>query len=342
VIGTADVLFINDGNIDYTTAEIDAIEAFVIDGGSLFLGGTYDQYGLQVDAIGDRFGLDLNNTAGSYLTDSDDSSGTYGIVHNESNFANHPIMEGISRYEASISTAFISMGSATALVTTDTDDTCTWSLGGDANGLPTMAALEHQFGRVVFSGDYVFLRPNYDTDSDGIMNLYDADNPLLVLNIFYWLSENRAPMVELTMPNGGEALVGTVSISWDAVDYDSDPITFDVYYSYGGAPPWTPLVAGHTTTTLSWDTTTVVDGDQYRVRVVASDGINDPVGDISDADFTVLNNPPTTTTTTTSTTSTTTTTTTGFPLDTTTIIIIAVAAGALLLIIAIVCMKKKE
>lgn len=271
LIDQCDILVIEDGSLNYTTSEIDAIESFVNDGGSLFLLGGANNLGIQADMVGNRFGLDMNNTG--YLEDTDDSVvASHYIVYDTSNFVSHPIMQGITRFESYWAAAFISLGGGTALVTTDTDGTCHWSSGGLANGLPMLAAKNQNMGRIVFSADYHFVRYNQDIDLDGFTNLYDGDNSLLVLNIFHWLAENRAPTVEVTFPNGGNVLNGTQSITWDSADFDSDPLTFEILYSDNNGTDWTSLATGITVNQFEWNTTLHDDGTEYMIRVVAFDG----------------------------------------------------------------------
>ncbi|MHA1613672.1 MAG: hypothetical protein ACTSYJ_02440, partial [Candidatus Thorarchaeota archaeon] len=321
-----DVFVIEDGSTNYTLSELDTIESFVEDGGSIFLIGGNDANGEQADYVGNRFGLDLNNTG--YLFDSDDYILLSGyIAYNASNFDSHPIMNGIEVFESYIATGFDSIGSADALITTDTDDTCTWSNGGVANGLPILVAKEHNKGRLVFSGDYRFPRYNGDDDSDGTSNLYDADNPLLLLNIFHWLAEGRAPTVEVIFPNGGEVLNGTELVTWDANDFDDDSLTFDVLYSNNSGSDWNSLATGLTVLEYEWNTTLHDDGSEYLIRVIVSDG-EFSVTDDSDSAFSIDNVADTTTGT-------------GFgDWDITTIIIIIVAGGVVIIIIIIIKRKK--
>jgi uncharacterized membrane protein len=272
LIVQCDILIVEDGNTDYTTQEVDSIENFVNNGGSLFLIGGSTTSGEQTDQIGTRFGMDLNNTGN--LEDSDDSIGPAGyIVYNTSNFATHPIMQGITRFESYLATAFVSIGGGTSLITTDGDGTCMWSGGGLANSVSILAAKLSNKGRIVYFADYRFLTYNQDTDGDGFNNLYDGDNSLLVLNILHWLAENRAPTVEVTFPNGGEVLNGTQTITWDFQDFDNDAVTFDIYLSNNSGSTWALLVSGLTINHYDWNTTQQDDGSSYRVRVIVSDGI---------------------------------------------------------------------
>ncbi|MFX1255535.1 MAG: hypothetical protein ACFFCZ_28285, partial [Promethearchaeota archaeon] len=292
LLETAHVLFICDGTVDYTTSEITAIVDFVAAGGGLFLIGDLSTYHDKIDPIANEFGMDYNDTG--YLEDSDDHDpvGEAYILYNESNFGAHPIMEGISRIEVDLGTAFDSIGTGTALVTTDTDGTCSWSDGGLANGLAVFAAQEHELGRVVAVSDVQLVHSGYDADSDGIPQLYEHDNILFTLNSFQWLVENRAPVVEVTAPNGGEELSGTTSITWTATDPNKDEFTVDISYSTNGGSSWTVLTTGLTTMSWSWDTSTTPDSDQYLIRVEATD--YELTGqDVSDAVFQVDNYGPT-------------------------------------------------
>jgi hypothetical protein len=188
-----------------------------------------------------------------------------------------------------------------------------------------MAADEYGYGRLVFSADYHFPRYNYDGDSDGVNNLYDADNPLLILNTVYWLSENRAPSVEVTNPNGGEILSGMKTVNWTAVDFDSNPLTFDVYFSDNNGTDWTPLATGLSVLEYEWNTTLHDDGIGYMIRVEVSDGILGATDD-SDTPFELDNfeepTPPG-----------------GFPIDP--MLLAAIIGGVLVVVIIVIIMMKR-
>ena len=119
------------------------------------------------------------------------------------------------------------------MITTDIDGTCTWSDGGIANGIPVIAATEHQLGRVVFCASYVSLRSDNDGDSDGIDNYYEHDNSLLFQNIIQWIS-NKDPVVDIVSPNGGEKIKETATISWTASDPNWHELKVDISYSSNG------------------------------------------------------------------------------------------------------------
>jgi hypothetical protein len=318
-----DVMVLEDGNVNYTAQEIDAIEAYVSGGGRLFILGGEGEWGLEADLVGNRFGLDLNSTG--TIQDTDDFlNQNHYIVYEDANFGSHPIMDGIHRFESYWASGFDSIGAATALITTDNDGSSLWSDGGLASGVPIMAAEDYGCGRVVFSADYHFPRYNYDGDLDGVNNLYDADNPLLILNIFYWLNENRAPMVEVTFPNGGEVLSGMVTINWTAADPDCDPITIDVFYSDNNGTAWSPLATGLSVLEYEWNTTLYDDGIGYMIRVDVSDGILETM-DTSDASFELDNIPDPIP---------------GLPFDP--VLLAAIVGGALAILIVIILVMKRR
>ena len=324
LIDTADVLVIQDGTKNYTASQLTVIVGFVSSGGGLCLFGGEGNFGLEADLVGNEFGLDTNNTG--YLLDSDDYEGdTKNIVYNASNFANHPIMNGISRLEIYYSTAFINTGFGTNLVITDSDGTSTWYGGGAANGLAVMTALEYDMGRIFYAADYYLPRYNQDPDLDGVHILYDSDNDLLLQNAFRWLTENRAPTVEVISPNGGEVLNGTIAVSWTAEDFDSDPLVFDVYYSDNNGSDWTILDSGLTGLSYDWNTTLHDDGTGYMIRVVVTDGEYTAM-DESDNPFELDNFAGTGAG--------------GFPIDSTTLLIIV--AIILIIIIIVVLMRRRK
>lgn len=319
----ADAFVICDGTIDYNTTEIAYITEFVAEGGALLLWGDHSSFGAQIDPIGQEFGLYVNTTGTLLETDDYDTYNGYTIFEGD-NIGDHPIMDGVDRIEVDLSNAFISIGSGSALISTDSDGTTTWNDGTPAINLPVYAVTTYNMGRVAFLTD-VELGKVSDPDTDGFGDLYDSDNPIFLANVFTWLAENRAPTVEVITPNGGEVINGTITIEWDAVDFDSDPLTYDVFYSDNNGSDWTILDSGLTGLTLDWNTTLHDDGVGYMIRVEVSDGTLAAMDD-SDAPFELDNFEDVIP---------------GGGLDTTTIIIIIVA-GAVVIIIIIIIMKKKK
>jgi hypothetical protein len=319
----ADILVINDGSVDYNVTEIAHIVDYVAGGGGLLLWGDNTVYSQQIDPIGQEFSLFVNTTGALYESDDYDTYNGYTIFEG-SNLANHPIMDGVERIEIDLSNAFISIGSGTALVSTDGDGTTTWSGGTPAINLPVYAATTHNMGRVVFLTD-VELGFLSDPEGDGFGDLYDSDNPIFLGNVFKWLAENRAPSVEVIAPNGGEVLNGTITVSWNSVDFDSDPLTFDVYVSDNNGSDWSLLAGGLTLQEYEWNTTQHDDGNSYMILVEVSDGM---LGgqDTSDDPFELDNfeAPPGP----------------GLPIDPT--LLALIAAGVIVVVLILVILSKKK
>ena len=285
----ADILVISDGSGDlpYNTTELTGIRDYVAGGGGLLLWGDNSAYSEDIDPIGQEFGLYVNTTGGS-LHDTDDFEfDDRYMIYDGDKIGNHPIMDGVNRLEVDRSNAFYSISSGTALISTDDDGTATWDDATPAINLPVFAATEFDMGRVVFLTDVNFGTAG-DPESDGFSTLYDSDNPIFAANVFKWLADNRAPSVEVISPNGGEVLNGTITINWDAVDFDSDPMTFDVYYSDNNGSSWSPLAAGLIVPELEWNTTQLDDDNSYMIRVEVSDGVLSSQ-DESDNPFTLEN-----------------------------------------------------
>jgi len=329
LINEADVVFIADGALNYTAPEIAFLTEYVHEGGSLFLVGDNTVFSEQINPIANEFGLSYNTTAGHVLeADSFDTYNAY-LVYNQSNFATHPIMEGVTRMEFDLCTAFQSIDSATALVWTDDDGTATWSnTATSVDGLALAAATTAGKGRVVAITDANLPMTDYDPEGDGYGNMLDSDNDIFLANVFIWLTANREPSVEVASPNGGETVSGEITVSWTGGDLDDDALTYSVFYSDDGGGSWNPIGTGLSGTHIQWNTSIVDDGSNYFIRVTATDG-EFTVGDISDGNFTVNNQASTTIPG------------PGGELDTTTIIIIIIVAGVIVIIIIIIMKKKK-
>ncbi|MFX1253693.1 MAG: hypothetical protein ACFFCZ_18925 [Promethearchaeota archaeon] len=184
----SDVLVVTYGTQNYTTAEIDAIESFVNQGGGLFLAATHGSLGNGVDGIANEFGYDFNDTG--TIEDSDDFEGTVQYPeYSGENLHNHSLTLGVSQVQFYGSTGLLDMpDDAVSIVTTDTDGTATWDGSTTANGVTVYAASTYHSGRIVVSSETEWLRNNTDTDSDATENLFDDFNERLAVNTINWLS----------------------------------------------------------------------------------------------------------------------------------------------------------
>ncbi|MFW9768734.1 MAG: hypothetical protein ACFFEM_07905, partial [Candidatus Thorarchaeota archaeon] len=300
LISEASVIVNLEGAINYSTPEKEVLYNFVSNGGGLFMLCDHTSYNDQTNDIISEFGMVVDDT--SYLIDENDGwvdsfpNGSY-IAYDIENIGNHPIMNGVRRIEIDRGTGFSSIGGGTALVTTDVDGTSFWYTGAAANGVPVIVANSYNFGKVVVLPDLNFLGDG-DSDIDNYEHIYDSDNDVFIANAFYWLIENRAPVVEVLFPNGGETLSGTQVIEWSAVDYDSDELTFNIYVSFDDGNDYDTLVTGLTGNTYSWNITATltlawiphVEGPHWKVKVRAFDGMLYGE-DESDATFTIDEGP---------------------------------------------------
>jgi hypothetical protein len=101
------------------------------------------------------------------------------------------------------------------------------------------------------------------------------------------------PSVTVLSPNGGEVFSGDeIAVSWTASDPDGDPLTFNVQYSPDNGATWGMVAQNLTGTSATLDATNFAAGNQGRVRVWVSDGIN-TASDQSDGTFVIPNRPPT-------------------------------------------------
>ncbi len=279
------VLVLSAGGADYTPAENVTIRNFVDNGGGLLMLTDWTWFGDKLDYVAAELGM-VRNSTHAYLSDSDD--GMYGgnsyIFYDGANIGTHPITEGVNRILVDRGTGLINIGGGTPLVTADIDGTSDWhndSTGyWPADGVDVFAAKDFGMGRLV-----------YLTDVNIVVSgtFLIADNNLFLVNAFQWLSENRAPAITLTYPNGGETVNNTILITWTAVDPNKDPILgYDLLYSNDSGASWFPIVTGIMGTSHVWNTTDVADGSNYLIRVAAYDY---ELVDIDDSDsvFTIDN-----------------------------------------------------
>ncbi len=100
---------------------------------------------------------------------------------------------------------------------------------------------------------------------------------------------NSQPDVSIDYPAGGEVITGNLHINWTATDPEDDDITISIDYRKGNGI-WANIDSDLTNTgTYVWDTTTVVDGDDYRVRVVGTDAVGKQREALLGSTFTIKN-----------------------------------------------------
>ncbi|MFX1342857.1 MAG: hypothetical protein ACFFAL_09205 [Promethearchaeota archaeon] len=289
-LNASDVLVIAFPNAIYTGGEIAIIEDFVAQGGSLLLIGDYSSYAVEVDPIAEQFGFDFELNLVS-LNDTDDfiAATPYWVAYEDTNLIAHPITQGVTRVEFYLSNAVVRKpAEAVDVIITDIDGTSYWSNNTAAPGIPVFSALEYQRGRIVIGTDFNLFSSADDTDADTDLNYYDSDNDVLAMNTIEWLGENRAPVVTVLTPNGGETYeTGVETISWSAYDPNNDLIhSYTVSYSPDNGSSWSTIASGLTDTSISWNVTGLLFSPLSLIRVQAMDyGMTGE--DISDGVFTV-------------------------------------------------------
>ncbi len=92
----------------------------------------------------------------------------------------------------------------------------------------------------------------------------------------------------VTYPNGGELINGSVTITWTAsVDSEGHAVSYTILYSDNSGVDWYEIVAGVTATSYLWDTSSLTEGSEYLVRVIAKCSELVTVIDTSNASFTI-------------------------------------------------------
>jgi len=132
-------------------------------------------------------------------------------------------------------------------------------------------------------GDYeihFYANDNYMPDND--------DDEFLTLHVEE--ADNNSPEVIVEYPNGGEDLSGNINIVWEATDEDEDELTIDIDYSDNDGRNWHNLYENLENDGIElWNTANYPDGNQYLIKVTASDG-EDTESDVSNNVFTLINN----------------------------------------------------
>ena len=99
---------------------------------------------------------------------------------------------------------------------------------------------------------------------------------------------SNAPEIEVLYPNGGEVWERgkTYKIKWQASDKDGDLLTYSLAISKNGAETWLPIDIDITGNEYELNTVALEEGQNYLVRVRATDGVNTEE-DVSDGVFTI-------------------------------------------------------
>jgi hypothetical protein len=80
--------------------------------------------------------------------------------------------------------------------------------------------------------------------------------------------------------------MGPATIRWSGSDADGDALSYAVLISPDNGATWEPVTGDLTATRYTWDFSQLPAGANYRIKVIATDGINTG-HDLSDAPFTI-------------------------------------------------------
>lgn len=99
----------------------------------------------------------------------------------------------------------------------------------------------------------------------------------------------NSPEVAMLYPKGGEIIpIGSeVKTCWQGQDQDGDDLIYLLAYSDNGGSDWIPITSDLKATCHTWTTKGLPQGNQYIVRVIATDGVNTAEGR-SDTTFSLV------------------------------------------------------
>ncbi|MFW9993681.1 MAG: hypothetical protein ACFFD4_16665 [Candidatus Odinarchaeota archaeon] len=77
---------------------------------------------------------------------------------------------------------------------------------------------------------------------------------------------------DITYPTSGEIIIGTVTIQWSAVvdSWWTHEVNYSLWYSPDNGSNWYQLVTNLTETSFEWNTTSLIEGSDYRLKVIAN------------------------------------------------------------------------
>lgn len=90
----------------------------------------------------------------------------------------------------------------------------------------------------------------------------------------------HVPTITVTSPRAGQSWSGLQTLTWTASDADNNQLTFRAFYSADNGQSWQPLSGDLTVTRYTVDTNQLPGGNNARIRILASDGINTGVAEV--------------------------------------------------------------
>lgn len=115
---------------------------------------------------------------------------------------------------------------------------------------------------ILSNGNYLIGVEAYNGDS---YSFDSSDNTFTIDNTLHYLT---VPIV--TYPNGGETVSGIVTVTWSAaIDSQSLPVTYDLYYSWDGGSSWTMIAGDIVGTSYNWEIYGLSDIYSYTIKIEA-------------------------------------------------------------------------
>lgn len=102
--------------------------------------------------------------------------------------------------------------------------------------------------------------------------------------------DGTPPYIRVIYPNGGEYLSGIATIEWEVSDNkDSSP---EIEIRYGDGEAWYLIDKVSNKDEYEWHTSSIEDGNNYLIKITATDDAENSDYDVSDSYFAVDNTPP--------------------------------------------------
>ncbi len=194
----------------FTEGEIDAIEDWVLNGGSLLLIADHFPFGSAVEQLANELGIEFQKGMVQDSMFFDQRSNDHSqLVFSKANklLASHTITDGVDQVitftgqsikcKDSTCVSFLTLSDAAydmtprTNVVRDGDDTrveVTYDTPRSAKGRSQGVALEFGKGRIVCLGEAAMLTAQKTRDNNPVGMNHNADNKQLALNIMHWLT----------------------------------------------------------------------------------------------------------------------------------------------------------